>query len=406
MFSLSTLIARRYLFSKKSHSVINTISIVSCIAVGIPVAGMIILLSVFNGFEDIVRQMYNSFDPDLKIEVIEGKFFERSQIDQNKLREIDGVDQMSFVLEDNVLAEYRGRQAVVTLMGVDSLYEQVVPMSELTVKGEYRPMMGFVEQALVGQGVAYNLGVNINLFERLKFYTPTNTSFSSLLPMGGYREGSLAPSGVFALDAQVDGTYVIVPLSFAGRLFDKSERASSLIVKLSEKADPLKAKQAVMSVLGDDFRVLMRSEQKAELYQIMTYEKWGIFFIISLVMVIASFSIIGSLIMLIIDKKRDTNTIIMMGGDLSLVRSVFIKEGMLISLFGSFMGLILGLMFCFLQQWTGLIKIPARTFLIDSYPVIVSVVDVLSVVALFFIINYIITLLTVRISFGKSKMRV
>ncbi|MFI3330939.1 MAG: FtsX-like permease family protein [Rikenellaceae bacterium] len=401
MRSLSLKFSLRYLFSKKSHSVINIISLVSCVAVGVPVAGMIILLSIFNGFEDLVKQMYNNFDPDVLIESNEAKFFDKNKIDFSQLENFKGVESYATYLEDNALVEYRGKQTVVTIRGVDSLYHRVVPIEDMVVSGEYKLELGFLPQALVGQGVAYNLGLNPRLYNKLTVYSVANNAFSSMLGESGFKSEIISPSGIFLLDADTDGRYVLVPLSFAQEVFSSSGKLSSVIIKTSKGFDIAKLK----ALLGDDFRVLTRYEQKSELYRIMTYEKWGIFFIIMMVMLIASFSIIGSITMLVIDKKNDTLTLRALGAHENMIRRIFIGEGVLISAFGAVIGLVIGLGFCFLQQSLGFIKIPAETFLIESYPVIVSFVDVILVVAVFFAINYIITFASVRLYFRTKNSK-
>lgn len=403
---LSLLFSWRYLFSKKSHSVINIISGVSVVAIGIPVAAMVILLSVFNGFEQVVRGMYKAFDPDIAVTAVEGKNFDVSKINSTGLRGVVGVEQISFVLDDNALLEYRDRQSISTIRGVDSLYESVIPLRGMVVSGEYEPMFGDARQALAGQGVAYNLGINTRFFDRISVYAPRRSVESSLLPMDSYRQLKIYPSGVFALDAQTDGQFVITPLSFAQEVFDYPNRASLVAVKITQGYDPDVVSESVKRFVGRDFKVLTRYQQKQSLYQIMKLEKWGVFFIIALVMIIASFSIVGSLVMLVIDKRKDIRTIFTFGGTVGFVRGIFLREGMLIAMFGSVGGLIVGVGVCLAQQWFGIVKIPARTFLIDSYPVILKATDVVVVVALFVAVNYLIAKFTVVKMIPKSNIRV
>ena len=405
MNRLASLFARRYLFSKKSHSVINIISGVSAFAVGIPVAAMVILLSVFNGFEELVKSMYKDFDPDIVVRAAEGKVFPETQLSQATLSAIEGVQKISAVLEDNALLEYRGRQYIGTIRGADSSYRQVIPIESMVTHGEYQPLFGDMEQALVGQGLAYNLGINIALYDPLRAYVPRRGNFSSLLPIEVAREGRIYPSGVFALDAETDSQYIITPLSFAQRLFDYEGKISSLMIKLTSGANPDKVRDAIASTVGSDFEVLTRYQQKASLYRIMRYEKWGIFFIILLVLIIASFSVIGSLVMLIIDKRKDLRTLITLGGDIPLLRGIFIREGMLISMIGAVGGMATGLLLCWIQIRFGVIRIPAQTFLVDSYPVIVKATDMASVVVAFVAVNYTIARLTVMKMIPKSDIR-
>lgn len=406
MNRLSSLFARRYLLSPKSHSVINIISRVSAFAIGVPVAAMVILLSVFNGFEGLVRQMYNDFDPDLTIRAAQGKVFPDSRLSRGELLSVPGVEEVSSVLEDNVLLEYRGRQFIGTVRGVDSLYSRVVPIEGMVSAGEYRPMLGTTMQALVGEGLAYNLGIQVNLFDPLRAYVPRRGDYNPFVPVENFRSQQIYPSGLFMLDAETDSKYMIAPIDFTRTLLDHPDGVSEVMVRVAPDADPKKVRAALEQMSGDDFRVLTRYEMKASLYSIMAYEKWGIFLIAMLVMVIASFSVVGSLVMLVIEKRDDIRTLATMGAGVGFLRSVFLKEGMLISTAGAAGGMAVGLLVCGLQQWFGLVKIPARTFLIDAYPVVVQGGDLLLVAAAFIAVNYIIIKFTVVKMIPRTSIRI
>lgn len=406
MARLTSLFAKRYLLSPKSHSVINIISRVSAVAIGIPVAAMVILLSVFNGFEGLIKSMYNDFDPDIAIVPAEGKVFDAAEIDRNALLSIEGVDQVSQALEDHVLLEYRKRQKEATIRGVDSLYSSVVPIESMVSAGEYEPVFGEMQQALVGVGLAYSLNLNIQLLDPIKVYVPRRGTFSALLPVESYRTGDLYPSGLFTLDADTDGQYFLAPIEFTRTLLDYPNGVSALMVSLSEGANEKRVQQQIAQLAGPQFKVLTRYEQKASLYNIMSYEKWGIFLIILMVMVIASFAIVGSLVMLIIDKRGDLRTLVAMGGSVGFLRSIFVREGMLIAGIGAAGGMALGLAVCWAQQALGIIKIPARTFLVESYPVIVQLTDMLWIAVAFIAVNYIITKFTVANMIPHSSIRI
>lgn len=405
MRRLSMLFARRYLFSRKSHSVINVISGVSAFAVGVPVAAMVILLSVFNGFDTLIKGMYREFDPDIAIVAAEGKVFDPGAV-SGRLADFPGVALVSQVVEDNALLEYRGRQYIATIRGVDSLYGSVVPIEDMVVEGEYQPWFGDMMQALVGQGVAYNLGVRTALYDPVKVFIPRRGSFSTLLPVDAYRMREIFPSGIFALDADTDGKYVITPIEFARSLFDYPGKVTSLMVRTSPGTDVAKVAASIGSELGDEYRVLTRYQQKASLYEVMAYEKWGIFVIILLVMVIASFSVIGSLAMLIIDKRGDMRTIMSMGGSVGFVRSIFVREGMMISLAGALSGMVLGLLICWVQITFGLIPMPAATFLVEAYPVVVKLSDIAAIAVCFTAVSYIIAKFTVVRMIPRSDIRI
>lgn len=396
--------ARRYLFSKKSHSVINIVSGVSTFSVAIPVMAMVILLSVFNGFEGLIKSMYRSFDPDIRITPVRGKVFPIDSLPRERFLAIDGVRDAAYALEDNAVFEYRDRQAFGTMCGVDSLYRQVVPLDSLRTEGVFQLQFGDFPEAYVGQGMAYALGIRVNLNSPISVYVPRRGRVSPLLPYSFYKKQNIFPSGVFALEAEVDGKYVIVPLHFAQELLDYPGQASSVAIRLEADASPQRVQQQIGQWLGDDYKIQSRYQQKESFYCIMMYEKWGIYFIILLVLVIASFSLIGSLVMLIIEKRKDSQTLVTMGADTKLLRKIFVAEGMLIYLIGAGGGLLLGVALALAQQHFGFLKLSGETFLIDAYPVEVHPSDLAWVIVTFVTVSYLISVLTVRAMIPKKEI--
>ena len=396
--------ARRYLFSKKSHSVINIVSGVSAFSVAIPVMAMVILLSVFNGFEGLIQSMYRSFDPDIRITPVRGKVFPIDSLPRERFLAIDGVRDAAYALEDNAVFEYRDRQAFGTMCGVDSLYRQVVPLDSLRTEGVFQMQFGDFPEAYVGQGMAYALGIRVNLNSPISVYVPRRGRVSPLLPYSFYKKQNIFPSGVFALEAEVDGKYVIVPLHFAQELLDYPGQASSVAIRLEADASPQRVQQQIGQWLGDDYKIQSRYQQKESFYRIMMYEKWGIYFIILLVLVIASFSLIGSLVMLIIEKRKDSQTLVTMGADTKLLRKIFVAEGMLIYLIGAGGGLLLGVALALAQQHFGFLKLSGETFLIDAYPVEVHPSDLAWVIVTFVSVSYLISVLTVRAMIPKKEI--
>ena len=396
--------ARRYLFSKKSHSVINIVSGVSAFSVAIPVMAMVILLSVFNGFEGLIKSMYRSFDPDIRITPVRGKVFPIDSLPRERFLAIDGVRDAAYALEDNAVFEYRDRQAFGTMCGVDSLYRQVVPLDSLRTEGVFQLQFGDFPEAYVGQGMAYALGIRVNLNSPISVYVPRRGRVSPLLPYSFYKKQNIFPSGVFALEAEVDGKYVIVPLHFAQELLDYPGQASSVAIRLEADASPQRVQQQIGQWLGDDYKIQSRYQQKESFYRIMMYEKWGIYFIILLVLVIASFSLVGSLVMLIIEKRKDSQTLVTMGADTKLLRKIFVAEGMLIYLIGAGGGLLLGVALALAQQHFGFLKLSGETFLIDAYPVEVHPSDLAWVIVTFVSVSYLISVLTVRAMIPKKEI--
>lgn len=399
---LASLFARRYFASRNSLSVINIIAKVSVFAVGVPVAAMVILLSVFNGFDGLVRSMYNVFDPDLMVVPAEGKTFETAAV-EGRMASAEGVAAYSFVLEESVLFEYRGRQAAGRLRGVDDRYGLVVPVQGTISYGEYELRYGDMEQAVVGQGIAYVLGVRTALYDPLHIYAARRGDYSPLLPIDGYSRGSLFPEGIFRLDAETDGTYVFCTLEFAQQLLDYEGRASAVAVRTEGR--PEAVRKELSEALGDEFRVLTRYEQKASMYRILKVEKLGIFIISLFVLVIASFSIVGSLVMLILDKKEDIRILFTMGADVRFVRRIFVSEGMLIGAMGTAGGLCVGLAFAWAQQQLGFIKMGAASFLVDAYPVAVQGTDLVAIAVTALTVTWLINRLTVARMIPRTAIR-
>lgn len=396
MNRLSQLFARRYLFSAKSHSVINVISAVSVVAVGVPVAAMIILMSVFNGFAGLVDGMQSAFDADLEVRPREGKTFMTDALPTDSIRSIEGVRGVSFALEQSALAEYGGRQVVITVRGVDDNYTDVLPMTDYVQTGEFELRLGEIEQACVGSSVAYRLGVRTFLDTPLNLYSPRRGEISTLLPIDAYTHRRTWPSGVFMISGDVDDGYILTTIELAQSLFDYDGRASQLLVDVRDDASLERTRDAVQRAVGDDFKVVTRLEQQAALYRIMKYEKWGIFFISLLVLIIASFSIVGSLAMLIIDKRDNITTLRAIGARTEFVRSIFTGQGALIGLLGAAIGLVLGVGVCWAQQHFGLIEMPGTTFVVRYYPVEMKLTDILLIIAAMAIVTMAITQLTVR----------
>ena len=372
---LSWLFARRYLFSRKSHSVVNIIACVSTLAIAIPVAAMVILLSVFNGFESLVRAMSSAFDADITVTAAEGGSFVADDFDMQAVESAEGVESAVFTVEQSVLAAFGGRRATVELKGVDDGYFDVVPLTRTLTAGSAEVRRGDWDFAVAGQGVAYALGIRSLVDADADLYALNRSGFSSVLPLGNYRHISIPVGGIFALDAQTDGRYVLTSLRAARRLLGYEGRATAVEIAVAEGADASAAARRVAAAVGHGFKVRTREEKNATIYGIMRAEKWGIFFISLLVLVVASFSIVGTLAMLIIEKRDDMRTLAAMGADRRFIRSIFAGEGSLVCAAGAAAGLLIGVAACAAQQRWGLITIPAETFLVTDYPVEMRAAD-------------------------------
>lgn len=393
---LARYFARRYLFSPQSRSVVNLISGLSVAAVAIPVAAMIILLSVFNGFESLVRSMYSAFDADLTVAPRQGRTFDVSAVDTAALRRVEGVGAVSFVLEQSALLEFGDRQATATIRGVDDAYDAVLPLGENISSGEWRVRRGDLERLVIGQSMAWALNIRTLADADVTLYAVRRGSFSTLLPLDNYTRRTAPVGGIYLLDLDSERTYVLSSLRLAQDLFGYPDRASSLLLRVAPGSDAREVRRVVSAAVGEEFTVRTRDELRASYYRIMTYEKWGIFFIALLVLLVASFSVVGALSMLIVEKRDDITTLRALGADTGFVRAVFRTEGYLICTLGGAIGLLLGVGLSLVQQHFGLIEIPAETFLTKSYPVEFRLADLFAVVAAFSAIAVFLSHVTVR----------
>ena len=400
---LPLLFSRRYLFSKKSHSVINIISGVSVFAVAMPVAAMIILLSVFNGFEELVKQMASTFDADLTVTPREGERFPAERIDTAALACIDGLGGWSYTVEQNVLLEYRGHQAAATLRGADDRYPEVMPILGAISAGDYQVRLGDYDRAVLGQALAYTLGIRSLVGEPLKIYALRRNGFSTLIPLEGYSRREVDMAGVFQLDTEAEQQYLITSLRLARELFDLGEDATALLLRVDDPDRIETVKREVEQAVGREFEVRTRYELRRTFYDIMIYEKWGIFFISLLVLVIASFSMVGALSMLIIEKRKDVRTLRALGADTRLIRRIFIGEGVLIGSIGAAIGTVTGVTVTLVQQLFGIVEIPVESLVTRSYPVLFQVNDLLAVLGAFALVVAAVTGLTVYNMIPKNN---
>lgn len=406
------LFAQRYLFSTRSRSIVNLISGLSVVAVAMPVAAMIILLSVFNGFETLVKSMYSAFDADLTITPSRGATFDTRTVDSLLKGDHPRIAARSFVLEQSVLLEHDDNRTTATLRGVDDFYSEVFPMPDYITGGEWEVRFGDRERMSIGQSMAWQLGIHSLADSDIKVYAVRRNSFSSLLPFENYTARTLRVSGVYSVDTDTERTYVLSSLRFARELLGYENRASALLIRLCDPAHPeerptddfaTRFAPALREELGDTFTVRTRSELRASFYRIMTYEKWGIFFISLLVLIIASFSMVGALAMLIVDKRHDISTLRALGADWGFIRSIFRTEGLLICATGALLGTVIGVGATLVQQYFGIIEIPADTFLTKSYPVVFRLWDLGAVLVSFAAIAAVLSHITVR-NMIKSKL--
>jgi lipoprotein-releasing system permease protein len=373
-------IARRYLMAKKSQNAINIISGISVAGVAIGTMALITVLSVFNGFDSIIKSLYNSFDPDIKISIAEGKTFDPGMYPFDRIRANPSVAYYAEVLEENALLRYGDRQYIATVKGVDDEYRQATGIDSMIVDGEYSLWEGSRPMAVVGIGVAYHLAIGLNFLNPINIYVIKRRGNISMNPDQAINRKFIFPSGMFSIEQEINSKYLLVPLSFARDLLQYTTEVTAVELKLKEGVDETLALEDIREILGDEFLVRDRNEQNELFYRIMKSEKWAIFFILTLILIIASFNIIGSLTMLILDKKGDIDTLDSLGASVPLIKRIFLLEGWMISISGAVIGLILGSLISWLQAEYGLIKLSGSgSFIIDAYPVVFQFTDVIKV---------------------------
>ena len=401
---LTRFFARRYLFSPKSRSVINVIAGVSVLSFAMPVAAMIVLLSVLNGFGDFAKSMSSAFDADLTVAPREGQTFASAEIDSLALTRVKGVGVVSYLLEQQVLLERDGLQTMATLRGVDDRYTEVFPIEETIPLGSWSVRTGDLDRLVLGRDMARTLGIRSLVRAEVAVYALRRGSFSSLFPVDGYSVRRLDVGGLFFLDLESENEYALTSLRAAQELFDRPGRISAISVRVADGADAEKVRREIAGIVGDDFTVRTRDEMNALFFRLVAYEKWGVFFISLLVLVLASFSVVGTLVMLMIEKRDDVATLRALGADTKLIRSIFVGEGLLIGGLGASIGAVLGVGFCLAQQHFGMIRIPVDTLLLYSYPVEMRWSDLLIVAAAFGAVILAISELTVRSVMKNNKL--
>lgn len=395
--------AIRYLTAKKSHSVINVIASVSLLSVVVPVAAMVILLSVFNGFESLVRDLYKVVDADIEISATEGSL----SVDDAKLSEalssVEGVEAYSFVVERQALLRYRDNHTAVLLRGVDENYGKVVPIADYASLGDAEVQRGEIDRVMIGEGVAHALGIFAVGVNDVEVISLGGARVGSLLPTSGMCGERLPLCGTFRIDSQHDGAMALTSLRTMERLFNCEGCGDKLLVKVQAGASPQRVRRDIVERVAPSMKVLLREEKNESFYAIMRYEKWGVFFISLLVLVVASLSIIGTVIMLIVEKRQERPTLYSLGADNSFIRGVFIREGLLISGLGGVVGILLGVAVVLVQQHFGVVKMPSGNFLIENYPVALHIGDVVVVVAAFMMVAVVVSMVATRTMIKRNS---
>lgn len=375
--NFSFFIAKRYFSTSKHKNFVHIISWVSLIAVAIGTAALIILLSVFNGFEDLILKMYNSFDPDIKITALKGKVF---NIDSISISHNEIIEK-AYVLEEKVLLKYNQKEFIATAKGVSNSYRNLTNFDDLLVNGSYIDTTKNTNTSVIGQGVAFYLSMGFgNILDHLKIFIPNRSAKTLLNPYTAFTQASVLPVGIFSVHADLDRQYIITDLDFLQNLANRKNLISAIEIKVKNQNKVKELKDYLNEKLGDDFEVKNRVQQQDFLYKILNTEKLAVFLILLLILIISTFNIIGSLTMLMIDKRNDILTFKSFGVTKKQIESIFFKKSMLTILSGLLLGLFLGLGFSLLQYKFGLISMGSGSFMVESYPVSIKVLDILYVI--------------------------
>ena len=375
-------IARRYLFSKKKHNAINIISGISVCGVALATSALVCTLSVFNGFQDMVAGFFTAFDPELKITIREGKVFEPQGAAFQEVRSLPEIGVWTETLEENAMVQYKDRQAMAIIKGVEDNFEELTSIDSLLYgAGEFILHDSIVDYGVLGVELISELGTGLQFVDPLQVYAPKrNVHVNMANPSASFnRDYLFSPGVVFVVNQQkYDARYILTSLSFARNLFNYDTEVSAVELKLKPGADVTAVQRKIARILGDEFVVLDRYEQQADVFRIMEIEKFISYLFLTFILAIACFNVIGSLSMLILDKREDVETLRNLGADDRLIARIFLFEGRLISLFGALSGIVLGLLLCYIQQRFGIISLGGGngSFIVDAYPVSVHVTDV------------------------------
>lgn len=379
---LSFYIARRYLVSKKSHNLINVISIISLVGLTIGTAALIIVLSVFNGFEEVVKSLYNSFNPDFEITAQSGKTFHYAEFPVGKIKSLEGLSGLLEVVQEDALIKYRDKQYIAKIKGVSNNFTLLSKVGTKMTQGDFVLQEGDANFALLGAGVAWYLDVNIRDFRNLlSVFVPRRGNASAFNFETAFNNELIAPAGVFAIQQEFDEKIVLVPIRFARQLLEYADDVTSVEVFTKQGIDEAAFQKQLSNILGNNYLVKNRFQQNETLYKVMRSEKMAVFIILVFILILASFNMVGSLSILIVEKLKDISVLKSMGADRKLIRRIFIFEGMLISFVSAIFGLLIGFVLLYLQSRFGWLSLggDAGSFIIDAYPVKMLFLDFLFV---------------------------
>lgn len=395
--NLALYIAKRYLFSKKRHNAINIVSLISMCGVVVGSIALVSVLSVFNGFQSVIEDLFSNFDPQIKIVATSGKVFEPDSI-AHALNHED-IEHTCYVIEDNALLKFGEKQLPVTIKGVPEDYTKVTGIDSILVEGEFSTKEGSFNMAVGGVVLANTLGSGLRFVQPIWLYAPKRVgNINPMMVDKAFNREHAFLTGIYMVQQEkYDNNFLIVPLELTRKLYDYTSEVTAVELKLTPDADEKTVKSYISKALGSNYKVLDRYQQQEEFFNMLQIEKWVTYLILSFILLIAIFNIVGSLSMLIIEKKEDVKILSGLGAEESLIKNIFLFEGWLISVIGAFVGIIIGVALCYIQMEFGIIKLAstAGTYLVDAYPVSLVFSDValifLTVISMGFLASYIAT---------------
>lgn len=398
--NLPFFIAKRYLVSKKSHNAINIISGISVVSVCIVTMALIIVLSAFNGLSNLVESLYNSIDSDISITIKQGKTFDPNSTRIQSLKKVEGIANYAEIIEGNALLKYEEKQCLATIKGVSTDYKKLNNIDTLVDDGNFNLEKNNI---VLGKGLSFILQTGPdNLFLPLSVYAPKRGNINSINPEEGLNELKVYPSGTFSINDEFDYKYVFMSIEKARELFDYSSEVTSIELSIKQEANKKQVQQQIASLLGNNYEVKNRQQQNALLYKTLKTEKLWTFLILVFILIIGTFNVVGSLTMLIIEKKKDITILHDMGADIHLIRKIFLFEGMLIMFIGAGSGLILGAMVCWLQVKFSLVHL-SEGWLVNAYPIYMQVTDFILVLTVVLLIGFFAAWYPIRI-FTKKHL--
>jgi lipoprotein-releasing system permease protein len=374
-------IAKRYLVSKKTHNAINIITKIAITGIAVGTMALVVVLSAFNGIEHLVISLYNSFDPDIKISASVGKTFQKDFPALQKVKDLPGVAHYTEVIEENALLKYRDKQFIASIKGVSQSFQQMSRLDTMLVEGDFLLKENNINYAVLGQGVAAQLNVGLGgMMNPIHIYLPRRSSQAAISPETAFRTGLVYPSGVFSIQHDFDNKFIIIPIELASDLLDYEKRITAIEIGLTPGYKVSRVQEEIQQILGEGFNVQDRFQQHSMLYRIMRSEKFAVYLILTFILIIATFNVIGSITMLIIDKKKDIRIMSNMGASTKLIRKIFFTEGLMITFIGASIGLAAGFLVSLLQAHFEIIKLQGD-FVMEAYPIRMQLLDFVGVFA-------------------------